>query len=436
MLLITALIGLLCLAAGSYIVKRAQSDIRGEVYSATELIEHFLDAQLQVAQRAALEHPEAKPSMGLYHLRQVRHVEVYFYNAVGALVESSAQDRGRKFAAPAWFKWLVQWSFQPIADVRRFVSFDRFVAGVLVIHPDPDFEIDEIWNVARGLLGLLVAFSLLVNAFVWWAVGRALRPLERVRSAIRELTAGHLEARLPPFDLAELAGLSGEFNHMARTLESSTKENRRLTRRLIQIQEEEREYLARELHDEIGQCVTAIHADAFTIRRAGEASDSVIQECATAIIDITAEIKNLVRSMLQRLRPAVIDRLGLEPALHDLEASFAQRNPETTYSMRVDPAAAELKGDTAMALYRVIQEGLTNVSRHAGARRVTIEIGAGTRLTCRISDDGRGFDPAQGSEGLGLIGMRERVAGLGGTLAIDSAAGRGTVISVELPWPT
>ncbi|HEX4242353.1 MAG TPA: sensor histidine kinase [Steroidobacteraceae bacterium] len=435
MLLISVLIALFCVAAGTYIVKRAQSDIRGEVYSATDLVENYLDAQLKVAGDAWREDPAAEPNMRLERLRSVRHVEVYFYNGVGTLLESSAVDRTRESTAPPWFARMVEWSFKPIPDARRFVSFGSYAAGVLVVHPDPAFEIDEIWNVARGLLGLLMTFSLLVNAFVWWAVGRALRPLERVRAGIRELTAGNLEARLPPFELAELAGLSGEFNDMARALESSTLENRRLNRRLIEVQEEEREFLARELHDEIGQCVAAIHADAFTIRRSAGAADSVTQESATAIIEITAQLKSLVRGMLQKLRPAVIDRLGLEPALRDLHAGFAQRNPEVACEIHIDPRAAELKGNAAMAIFRTIQEGLTNVSQHAHARHVSIDVRGGDRLTILLTDDGRGFDSSRQSEGFGLIGMRERIAGLGGTLSIDSSAARGTVISMELPWP-
>jgi two-component system sensor histidine kinase UhpB len=439
MLLITALIVLFCLASGVYIVNRAQNDIRGEVYSATDLIERYLAAQLTLAREAWRNDGEAVPSLRLSQLSDVRHVEVYFYNAVGILLESSAADRERGAereegsVAPFWFAWLVQRSFQPIPDARRFVDFDGFAIGVLVIHPDPAFELDEIWNVTRGLLGLLIVFSLLVNAFVWWAVGRALRPLDHVRAALRELSAGHLDARLPNFPLAELAGLSGEFNHMAGTLEQSTAENHRLTRRLIQVQEEERERLARELHDEIGQCVTAIHADAFTIQRAGPGADSLVRESATAIIDITARIKAMVSGMLQRLRPTAVDRLGLEAALRDLESAFRQRNPNTACSLKVDSAVADLKGDAVMAIYRVIQEGLTNVARHARASLVTIKVGASPTLNVELTDNGRGFDSRAMTEGFGLLGMRERIAGLGGTLSIESGTGRGTQIQVELP---
>ena len=379
---------------------------------------------------------ESAPNLRLAQLRDVRHVEVYFYNAVGTLLESSAVDRSHALQAPFWFVWLVQHSFTAIPDVRRFVDFNGFAGGVLVIHPDPAYETEEIWNVTRGLLGLLMVFSLLVNIVVWWAVGRALRPLEHVRTALKELSAGHLESRLPAFNLPELTGLSEEFQiHMARTLEQSTVENHRLTRRLIQVQDEEREHLARELHDEIGQCVTAIHADAFAIHRSASAADPVIRESAHAIIEIATRIKSMVRGMLQRLRPTLIDRLGLEAALRELETAFRQRNPGTVCALDIDSFASELKGDPAMAIYRIVQEGMTNVARHAQANRLAIQVSAQAQLSTTVEDNGRGFDPVKITEGFGLLGMRERVLGLGGTMKIESAAGRGTRILVELPCP-
>jgi two-component system, NarL family, sensor histidine kinase UhpB len=335
----------------------------------------------------------------------------------------------------------VQRSFEPIPDVRRFVAFDGLAVGALVIHADPAFEIDEIWNVTRGLLGLLGVFSLLVNALVWWAVGRALRPVDHIRKALNELSAGHLGARLPAFDLPELASLGGDFNRMAGSLQHSTLENHRLTRRLIQTQEDESKRIARELHDEIGQCVTAIHADAATIHRASASADAIVRESATAIIEVTTRIKNMVRGMLQRLRPTAIDALGLEAALRDLESAFCQRNPDVACTLDIQPSAGELKGELAMAVYRVVQEGLTNIARHAQASHVDIEIAgspgdASALLRIKLYDDGAGFDPAAVTEGFGLLGMRERVMGLGGAVSIDSAPRRGTQIAIELPWNT
>ncbi len=436
MMLITLLIALFCMAAGIYIVRRAHNDIRGEVFSATDLVERYLDAQLALTRMEWRNSGEALPKLHLSRLSDVRHVDVYFYNAIGHLLETSAPNSVSMPKAPFWFAWLVQRSFKPIPDVHRFVSFDGSPAGALVIHPDPAFEIDEIWNVTRGLFGLLLVFALLVNFLVWWAVGRALRPVERVRIALNALSAGKLDQRLPEFNLPELSSLSHDFNRLATKLELGTAENHRLAKRLIQTQEDERKAIARELHDEIGQCVTAIHADATTIRDSDHSGDRIIHESTMAIIEVATRIKNMVRGMLHRLRPTQIEELGLAPALRELTGAFAQRNPETRCSLEIDPTLRELNEDTAIVTYRVIQEALTNITRHAKAKSVDIKVARkANRVVLDLCDDGIGFDTDQTSRGLGLLGMRERVIGQDGHWAIDTTPGQGTRITMNLPLP-
>ncbi len=159
-------------------------------------------------------------------------------------------------------------------------------------------------------------------------------------------------------------------------------------------------------------------------------------------MDVTAKMKEILRSMLQRLHPHAIDRYGLQIALRELLSGFRQRNPDTDCSLVVDPAASESGGDLAMTVYRIVQEALTNVARHAQAARMSVEIAirpspdAAVPATLKVTmqDDGRGFDPSAIAKGFGLLGMRERVVGLGGTLEIDSDAKRGTKITAELPW--
>ena len=110
-----------------------KSDIRGEVYSATELIEHYLEAELTLVRLDWRENAEKVPQLHLAQFGNVRHVEVYFYNAIGTLLESSTSGGTHAPTAPLWFVWLVQWSFEPIPDVRRFVDFDAFAVGALAV---------------------------------------------------------------------------------------------------------------------------------------------------------------------------------------------------------------------------------------------------------------------------------------------------------------
>jgi two-component system sensor histidine kinase UhpB len=448
LLLITALMALLCVAGGVYIVTRAQDDIRGEVHSATDLIQRYLRAQLAVSEMAWRQNNDVLPQLELEQLRDVHHVQVSFYTASGALAETSVDPHARKPRAPRWFAWLVQRSFVPIPDSTQAVAFSGMHIGDIVIHPDPTYEMDEIWNVTRGLLGLLLVFFVLVNALIWWAVVRAMRPLQRVRDALQQLGTGNLRMRLPSFELPELAGLSREFNQMADTLEHSTLENQQLTQRLIRTQEDERTRIAHELHDEIGQCITAIHADAVAIQHSDpdkydRGSHDAARESAAAIVDAAAQIKNLLRSMLQRLRPAALDELGLDAALRELVSTFAQRNADTVCQFHIDAAVADLDGDSAKTVYRLVQEGLTNVARHAQARNVDVGVrSAATQqvgsqrleaLTVTVADDGRGFDTRAQTSAYGLLGMRERVQALGGELHIDSRPGAGTRIVATLP---
>ncbi len=454
LLLITALMALLCVAGGVYIVARAQNDIRGEMHSATDLIERYLGAQLAVSEVAWRQNNDLLPRLELAQLRDVHHVQVSFYTNAGALAETSIDPHAKKRRAPRWFAWLVQRSFVPIPDSTQAVAFDGVRIGDIVIHPDPSYEMDEIWNVTRGLLGLLLVFFVLANALIWWAIVRAMLPIERVRDALLQLGSGNLHMRLPPFELPELAGVSNEFNRMADRLEHSTAENLRLTQRLIQTQEDERARIAHELHDEIGQCITAIHADAAAIHCAdpdrsdianhGGALDAA-RESAAAIVDAATQIKNLLRSMLQRLRPAALDELGLGAALTELVGTFRQRNADTACQFHLGSEVEGLGGDLAKTVYRLIQEGLTNIARHAQAKNVSIDVHAAAitqsgnadstqALTVMLTDDGVGFDPAAQTSGFGLLGMRERVQALGGELCIDSRPGAGTRIVAMLPF--
>ncbi len=448
-LLITALVALVTLAGGAYIVRKARDDIRSEVLSTLNLTGHFLDAQLAVMRDRWTTTGRVVPLFQLRELGDVRHLSVRFYDSQGRLLDSNEGSHDRAPDAPRWFVRLVRAASTPIPPATRTVSFDGTVIGQLIIAADPTYEMDEIWNTTSGLLELLLLFFVLVNVLVWWAVAHALQPIEYILAALGELQRGHLGARLPRFGLPEMSRISVGFNHMAETLELSVAENQQLTRRLLQMQEDERRSLARELHDEIGQCLSAIHADAAAIRNRGGAP---VRESAEAIVTVTAQIKDMVRGMLQRLRPAELEGLGLEAALRELIAGFQQRNPQVSTTLQMPEGLSTLQPEVSTAAYRVVQECLTNIARHAQARRVDIEVGLGeaptgaamialgeagpaAQLWIAVADDGGGFDTRAPQHGFGLMGMRERVKVLNGVCGIDSAPGEGTRIGVRIPVP-
>jgi two-component system sensor histidine kinase TtrS len=220
-------------------------------------------------------------------------------------------------------------------------------------------------------------------------------------------------------------------------------ENRSLIRKSLAVQESERRHLARELHDELGQCITAIQADVAIIRERSVTCDNRVVTSARAIQDVSARIYEVVHSMMHRLRPPMLDDLGLVETLRGEVAAWQGRQPETECVLTIGSGLDQLGEQLNMTLYRIVQECLTNVAKHAGACRAAVELhrvaappaeNAPGMVRLVVRDDGRGFEPAQRcGSGLGLIGMRERVEGLDGTCRVVSAPGAGTTVTVELP---
>ncbi len=215
--------------------------------------------------------------------------------------------------------------------------------------------------------------------------------------------------------------------------------NRDLAQQLITAQESERRALARELHDELGQMCNAIHVESAYIVNLADHQHAAAVASAQRIATAVQGLYQLVRDMLHRLRPVALDNLGLAPAIEELCESWSAR---TGIACRFSAAGVPdaLDDAVAIALYRLAQEALSNVVRHAGATSVEMRLrcepsasAAAHRLVLTIDDDGRGMDPAAPRAGLGLLGMQERAAALGGTFDVGRAPGRGLRLQMAIP---
>jgi two-component system sensor histidine kinase UhpB len=306
-----------------------------------------------------------------------------------------------------------------------------------VITPDPANEIAEKWQDAKELAGFSLLLFVVVNVVLYAVVTRALRPLDQVLAVLRGVENGNLHARLPALRLREFTRIAESFNRMADALEHGAEQNRRLTLKLMQAQEEERRRIARELHDELGQSLTGIQADAAAIRRNSQANP-LVRDSADAIAGATQQLLASVRGMLHRLRPQALEAFGLAAALRELVDGWQRRNPAIACTLHIDGDVAGQPDDTALAVYRSVQEALTNVARHSGATRVEVALrrigGVGDdRLVLAVHDDGRGAAPGARNLGLGLRGIGERAAALGGSLVIPTGRPCGFGIELELP---
>ncbi len=270
------------------------------------------------------------------------------------------------------------------------------------------------------------------EAFARWVLGYERWQLDELPFTVLVLAAGLAWTALRRRRelLAELARRSAAEAQAAALLAH----NRELARQLISVQEAERLALARELHDELGQRCSAILIETAGLRRC--TGDRAALLGAAARADIAAQgLYLLVRDMLGRLRPAQLDALGLVAAVQDLCESWEARSGVACvfHHQGLDAALPDMLNIT---VFRVVQESLTNVLRHAQAGRVHIVLhGSAQQLRLLVADDGRGMDPLAATRGLGLLGAAERAAAVGGRLHIDSAPGAGLRLTLELPLP-
>ncbi|MFZ9642760.1 MAG: histidine kinase [Candidatus Methylopumilus sp.] len=435
-LIITALL-LVVMFAGAFLsLNNARQNAHAEVVSAEKLVLYLFDT-------AFLNNPDlpqkklANNSFHLQQLKHMRHLKIELIDSMGNVIDSNQTQDGKTFQneAPAWFERLLNQITPKWEPSVRKLEYQGIVLGELVITPDPTYEYAEKWKQITDLLSLVLVFFVLVNLMVIWAVGQALKPTAKILDALNELENGNLAARLPAFKLPELARIGEKFNHMVEKLQYSILQNHKLTQQLITLQEEERKNLARELHDEFGQCLTAINTDASVISKVADKKYPELKESAIAISQLSRHLIDMVSGLLQQLRPGILDELGLAPALLDLVDTWKARHKEVICHVNVSGITADLNEAIKVAIYRLVQESLTNVARHAAATEVHIEVFSLSQLAkdglqIVVQDNGKGFT-AERAGGFGLPGMRERVEGLGGSFSIS--ANNGTQIKAWIP---
>lgn len=254
----------------------------------------------------------------------------------------------------------------------------------------------------------------------------------------------------------ELAHLATTINNMLSALQAShtrlrqseaetlrlLEENRFLIYHSMEIQEDERRYLARELHDEFGQCITAIQADAEAIAELAQESSTTdnvtakIKISADAILTVSAHIYDVVHTLMRQLRPSGLDELGLVEILQEMVRTWQARHPETRCTLTTQGKLDQLGETVNITLYRVMQECLTNVAKYANASQVTITLEANSvtqQLILKVQDNGQGMSLTKPRRGLGLIGIRERTQALEGHLQLESSEGQGMKITLTIP---
>ena len=419
----------------------ARNNTLAEIASAEKSTLYLFESALFSIKPKQAQPIDAK-ALNLQQLNHMRHLKIELIDSHSKVLDSN-QNQGIKLSneAPAWFVALLNRTMPRWQPKIKSLSVNNQLVAKLIITPDPSYEYAEIWKQITDLLVLLALFFICVNLMIAWAINQALKPTATILSALDEIEGGRLSVRLPSFKLPEMARIGQKFNHMIQTLQQSHLQNHQLTQQLMTLQESERKSLARDLHDEFGQCLTAINTDASVILKSANTKYPELIDSAQAITQLSRHLMDLVSGLLQRLRPGVLDELGLELALQDLIATWQTRN-ETIHSALTINNAEDLKkavlGEAqCLVIYRLVQESLTNIARHAIASHAEISLYAELKsdkqgVTVKVHDNGAGFDAANFT-GFGLLGMRERVESFNGDFNLQTKAGLGTTITAWIP---
>jgi signal transduction histidine kinase len=373
---------------------------------------------------------------------------VQYVRPDGSMGRSSCIGFNRDGNAPAWFSSLGAWLFAGRTDAVRSISYRGNTSGTLVITTEPAAVLAAIWKDVSGLLGLTAMLVIATCLLQFAAISRALRPTKDVLAGLDRLTQGDLTCRLPSFRLIELQRISEVFNRLAAALDRTTRERSALAARLVEGHEQERRHLARELHDELGQNLSAMSAVATSIKAAAQVQCPALLPEANSLAQTSMAMMKSLRATLRNLRPPEIDDLGLVVSLSALAREQEQRTAgKLNVSLEVDGDFQDLPPTASSHLYRIVQEGLTNIGRHANASRARVALRLRSQpreqaedhrrwLELTIEDDGLGMADHRGGAddgSFGLIGMRERAMALGGRLDVADLGERGVRLHATIP---
>lgn len=406
---VTVFFALVTLACTALLLHQAVADVERELQSAEAVVQYLRET-------AERDPASLQPRL----TRSLRHVRVHWL-APGESLEL-APEQGLD-------AWLGHQLFD--GSRRSHKVLDLSDGRRVLIGVDPSDEIDEVWDSLQQLLSLCGLALLLSLLTIRWAVRRGMGLLDDLLRALRQVSGGQLAVRLRAEGLPEARQLAGHFNHMVEALEQARADNTHLTQALLAVQEQERTHLAQTLHDDLGQYLAGIRAQACLLRVVTD-QPALLAQTVQALESNCEHLQQGFRALVHDLYPVVLQHLPLDQAL-GLLVEHWRGSQGIDCQLRVDQYLPPLSMPSKTHLYRLLQEALTNVARHAGASQVRVRLQhrAG-RLRLSIRDNGRGAQQPQ-QPGVGLHSMFERARSLGGELRINSQPGAGWALALSIP---
>ena len=347
----------------------------------------------------------------------------------GVTARSPADVRTSVGHVPHWF---VDHLGLPEIGATFPVTVEGRQVGEIVFSPDISADIYEKWIGFLALVSSAIILMLVTGTIAYFTAGTIIEAQRNLGEGLTRMRQGDYGRPIAASGPPELRRSSEEANALGRTLGRLSHDNRSLLRKIVSLQDDERRDMARELHDELGPLLFGIRANAVALLEGVPHNKEEFEPSVRSLLESVEALQQTNRRILDRLRPLYIQELGLEKSIQTILQNAGAQAPNLKITSRIDPGLAGLDSLLSQTIYRVVQEAVTNVLRHANAGSMRVEASIeGPQVTVEISDDGLGFSPAQ-AFGRGLTGMHERVRALSGAFEFQREHGH-TYVRCRLP---
>jgi len=412
LLLIATLIGLVT------IVMVTQKNVREEVLSTMALAEFAIEQGVKKNPDFYLFQRENN-ELGISKLSEIRHLKIQFFNNQDILLEETLNTLDEIKPPPYWFVFIIEKLSEKIYFSKINIDQRGEVMGYILIKPEPIYEYAEIWQQIKVGLWIIGTFLVLINVVVLFLFSHMIKPINEIIEGFEKLEAGNYKSKIKKSNILELDIIGKKFNSMTNNLRQSNYKIHKLSQNLINVQEQEKSELARDLHDELGQSLTALQAEAASISKSTKKISR--DEAILNVIKLSKNMMLSTREIIKKLNLGLIEDLGFESALVELFENWKRRFIGVNFEYKIDDKALKkiTKQKTAH-LYRIFQEALTNIAKHSAPKNIKISIKsveAKDKIRILISNDGINTDLVN-QEGLGLIGIAERVDQINGSLEV------------------
>jgi two-component system, NarL family, sensor histidine kinase UhpB len=412
LLFIATLIGLLT------ILMVTQKNVREEVLSTMTLAEFAIEQGVKKNPDFYLFQREDN-DLGISELSEIRHLKIQFFNNQDILLEETSNTFNDIQPPPYWFIFLIEKLSEEIFFSKINIDQRGEMKGYIVIKPEPIYEYAEIWQQIKVGLWIIGAFLILINIIVLILFSHMIKPINKIIEGFEKLEAGNYKSKINKSNILELDIIGKKFNSMINNLRQSNDKIHKLSQNLINVQEQEKSELARDLHDELGQSLTALQAEAASISKSTKKSSR--DDAIFNVIQLSKNMMLSTREIIKKLNLGLIEDLGFESALIELFENWKRRFKGVKFEYKIeDKALRKITKQETAHLYRIFQEALTNISKHSEPKNIKITLKSfdqGNKTRILISNDGIKSNLVN-NEGLGLIGIAERVGQINGSLEV------------------